>query len=369
MRKFLSSILTLAMATGLAACTPATSTTTAAGTTPTATTGAGTTAAGTTAAGTTTPATTAAGTTTAATTAAKKTKIGINQFMVHVALDAARQGFMDALKEKGYEEGKNIEVEYQNAQGEQPTALAISQAFVNSKKDLIFAIATPSAQAAYNATKDIPIIITAITDPVDAGIAKSFEKSETNVTGTSDGVPIGPQLDILSKVLPNAKTIGVIYNTSEANSILQVKLLKEGAAAKGLKVKEVGVSNLNDVPSVLPTALEEIDVLYTPTDNMIASAYSLIVKLATDKNIPVFCAEDAGVKAGGLMSAGLDYYQLGRETGAMAALIIEGAKPQDLPISTMKNPVIVINEENAAKLGITFPADILASAKKVTELR
>lgn len=297
------------------------------------------------------------------------TSIGINQFMVHAALDASRQGFLDALKEAGYEDGKNIKVEYKNAQGEQPTALAISQDFVNSKKDLIFAIATSSAQASYNATKEIPVIITAVTDPVDAGIAKSFEKSETNVTGTSDGVPIGPQLDILAKVLPQAKTIGVIYNTSEANSILQVKLLKEAAAGKGLTIREVGVTSLNDVSSVLPTALEEIDVLYTPTDNTVASAYSLIVKMANDQKVPVFCAEDAGVKAGGLISAGLDYYQLGKETGSMAVQLIQGKKPQELPISTMKNPLIVINEEAASTLGVTFPQEILENAKKVTDLK
>lgn len=289
--------------------------------------------------------------------------------MVHVALDASRQGFIDALKEAGYEDGKNIAIEYKNAQGEQPTALAISQDFVNSNKELIFAIATPSAQASYNATKKIPIIITAVTDPVDAGIAKSFEKSETNVTGTSDGVPIGPQLDILTRVLPNAKTVGVIYNTSEANSILQVKLLKEAAGAKGLSIREIGVTNLNDVNSVLPTALEEIDVLYTPTDNTVASAYSLVVKMANDQKVPVFCAEDAGVKAGGLISAGLDYYQLGKETGAMAVQLIKGKTPQELPISTMKKPVIVINEAAAKTLGVTFPQDILDTAKKATELK
>lgn len=297
------------------------------------------------------------------------TKIGINEFIVHPALDASRQGFIDAMKEAGYEDGKNIAVEYKNAQGDQATALAISKDFVNSKKDLIFAIATPSAQASYNATKEIPIIFTAVTDPVDAGIVKSFEKTETNVTGTSDGVPIGPQLDILTKVLPNAKTIGVIYNTSEANSILQVKQLKEAAAAKGLTVREVGVTNLNEVNSVLPNALSQIDVLYTPTDNTVASAYSLIVKLANDQKVPVFCAEDAGVKAGGLISAGLDYYQLGKETGAMAVQLIKGKKPQEMPVSTMKNPVIVINEDAAATLGITFPQDILSTAKKVKDLK
>ena len=291
--------------------------------------------------------------------------IGINQFVVHEALDASRQGFLDVLKENGYIEGENIEIDYKNAQGEQPTALTIAQDFSNSKKDLIFAIATPSAQASYNATKEIPIIITAVTDPVDAGIAESFEASGTNVTGTSDGVPIGPQLEVLKKVLPDAKTIGVIYNTSEANSIYQVEALKIEAEKQGFILKEVGITNLSDVNSVLPTALEGIDVLYTPTDNTVASAYAIIVKLATEQNVPVFCAEDAGVNVGGLISAGLDYYELGRETGFIAIEVLEGKNPKDLPISTMKNPVIVVNEDTALKLGITIPEDILAVAKLV----
>jgi putative tryptophan/tyrosine transport system substrate-binding protein len=291
--------------------------------------------------------------------------IGINQFVVHEALDASRQGFLDVLKENGYIEGENIEIDYKNAQGEQPTALTIAQDFSNSKKDLIFAIATPSAQASYNATKEIPIIITAVTDPVDAGIAESFEASGTNVTGTSDGVPIGPQLEVLKKVLPDAKTIGVIYNTSEANSIYQVEALKVEAEKQGFVLKEVGITSLSDVNSVLPTALEGIDVLYTPTDNTVASAYAIIVKLATEQNVPVFCAEDAGVNVGGLISAGLDYYELGRETGFIAIEVLEGKNPKDLPISTMKNPVIVVNEDTALKLGITIPEDILAVAKLV----
>ena len=293
------------------------------------------------------------------------TQIGINQYVVHEALDASRQGFLDVLKENGYVEGENIEIDYKNAQGEQPTALTISQDFVNAKKDLIFAIATASAQASYNATKDIPIVITAVTDPVDAGIAESFEASGTNVTGTSDGVPIGPQLDILKKVLPDAKTIGVIYNTSEANSIYQVEQLKAEATKQGFTVKEVGITNLSDVNSVLPTALEGIDVLYTPTDNTVASAYAIIVKLATEKNVPVFCAEDAGVNVGGLISAGLDYYELGRETGLIAIEILKGKTPKELPISTMKNPVIVVNKDAAEKLGITIPQEILDVAKVV----
>lgn len=295
------------------------------------------------------------------------TQIGINQYVVHEALDASRQGFLDVLKENGYVEGENIEVDYKNAQGEQPTALSIAQDFAAKKKDLIFAIATSSAQASYNATKDIPILITAVTDPVDAGIADSFENPGKNVTGTSDGVPIGPQLEILKKVLPDAKTIGVIYNTSEPNSTYQVNELKKEAAKMGFTVKEAGITALSDVNAVLPSVLKDVDVLYTPTDNMVASAYALIVKLANDEKVPVFCAEDAGVAVGGLISAGLDYYELGRETGLMAIEVLKGKAPKDLPISTMKNPVIVVNKKAAADLGITIPEEILSVAKVAGE--
>ncbi len=291
------------------------------------------------------------------------TTIGINQLIAHEALDASREGFLEVLQENGYKEGENLEIDYKNAQGEGPTALAIAQEFSEEKKDLILAIGTGSAQASYNANKEIPIIITAVTDPVDAGIAKSFESSETNVTGTSDGVPIEPQLELMKKIFPNLKTIGVIYTTAEPNSEYQVKKLREATKKMGLTLKEVGIDTLNDVGVVLPTLLENIEVLYTPTDNKVASAYALIVKLATDKNIPVFCAEDAGVNAGGLISAGLDYHTLGRETGQMAVEVLKGKAPKDLAIKTQQKPVIVVNADVAKAFGITIPQEVLQEAK------
>lgn len=291
------------------------------------------------------------------------TTIGINQLIAHEALDASREGFLEVLKENGYTEGENLEIDYKNAQGEGPTALAIAQEFAEEDKDLVFAIGTGSAQASYNANKEIPILITAVTDPVDAGIVESFESPQTNVTGTSDGVPIEPQLELMKKIFPELQTIGVIYTTAEPNSEYQVKKLREATAKLGLTLKEVGINTLNDVGSVLPSMLEEIEVLYTPTDNTVASAYALIVKLATDKDIPVFCAEDAGVNAGGLISAGLDYHTLGRETGEMAVEVLKGTAPKDIAVKTQQKPVIVVNAQVAKDFGITIPQEVLDEAK------
>jgi putative ABC transport system substrate-binding protein len=292
--------------------------------------------------------------------------IGVIQLVQHDALDAANKGFVDGLKEKGYEEGKNIKIEQQNAQGEQANAQTIAKQFADSKKDLIFAIATPAAQAAYNATKDIPIVFTAVTDPVKAEIAKDWKSSGTNVTGTSDKVPVDKQIELLKKLLPNAKTVGVIYNTSETNSVIQVNELKDAAQKQGLAVKEVGVTNVNEINQNLESALGQIDALYTPTDNTVASGYALVGKLCLDKNVPIIGAEEAVVTKGGLASIGIDYYKLGKEAGEKAAEVLDGKKPSDVEISTLSDMSFTINSDVAKKLNITIPSDIDANAKKVT---
>ncbi|QLY81768.1 ABC transporter substrate-binding protein [Clostridium intestinale] len=295
-----------------------------------------------------------------------KKKIGISQIVEHPALDSARKGFIDGLKEKGFEEGKNLEIDYQNAQGDIATTQTIAQGFVSNKKDLVLAIATPSAQSAYNATKDIPIVFTAVTDPVVAGIVKDVKSTGTNVTGTSDNVSIADQLKVLQKVLPNAKTIGVIYTTSEANSGVQVKALKEEAAKLGLQVKEAGAATSNDIDQSLNSILGSIDVLYTPTDNNVAAAYDLVGKRALEKNVPIFGAESAIVAKGGLITAGIDYYKLGKEAGYQAAEILNGKKPSEIPVGFQTDLQTTINTDVAKKLGITIPADIEKSAEKVT---
>lgn len=292
--------------------------------------------------------------------------IGIVQLVQHDALDASNKGFVDGLKEKGYEDGKNIKIEQQNAQGEQANAQTICKQFADSKKDLIFAIATPAAQAAYNATKDIPIIFTAVTDPVKAEIAKDWKSSGTNVTGTSDKVPVDKQIELLKKLIPNAKTVGVIYNTSETNSVIQADELKVAAEKQGLAVKEVGVTNVNEINQNLASALGQIDVLYTPTDNTVASGYALVGKLCLEKNIPIIGAEEAVVTKGGLASIGIDYYKLGKEAGEKAADVLSGKKPSEVEITTLSEMSFTINTDVAKKLNITIPSDIEANAKKVT---
>ena len=300
------------------------------------------------------------------TTSADVKNIGVVQLVQHDALDASNKGFVDGLKEKGYEDGKNIKIEQQNAQGEQANAQTICKQFVDEKKDLIFAIATPAAQAAYNSTKDIPIIFTAVTDPVKAEIAKDWKSSGTNVTGTSDKVPVDKQIELLKKLIPNAKTVGVIYNTSETNSVIQVDELKAAAEKQGLAVKEVGVTNVNEINQNLSSALGQIDVLYTPTDNTVASGYALVGKLCLEKNIPIIGAEEAIVTKGGLASIGIDYYKLGEEAGLKAADVLDGKKPSDVEITTLSEMSFTINTDVAKKLNITIPSDIEANAKKVT---
>lgn len=296
----------------------------------------------------------------------KTVKIGISQFVQHDALDAAREGFIEGLKEKGYEDEKNIEIDYKNSQGEIPNAQTIAQQFVSDKKDLILAIATPSAQAAYNTTKEIPIVFTAVTDPVIAEIAKTWKNSGTNATGVSDMVPVDKQLELLIKLMPNVKTIGVIYNTSEANSKVQVDELKKQASIVNLKVKEIGITNVNEINQNLTSAIGDIDVLYTPTDNTIASAYELVGNTCLKNNVPILGAEEAIVSKGGLCSIGIDYYKLGKETAYKAVEIIEGKKPSEVEITTLSDMEITINTDVAKKLNIKIPEDINTKAKKVT---
>lgn len=295
-----------------------------------------------------------------------KKKVGIIQLIQHDALDQANKGFIDGLAEKGYKDGENIEIEQQNASGKQDTAQQIAGQFVSAKKDLIFAIATPTAQACYNATKDIPIVFSAVTNPVNDGLAKEWKSSDCNTTGTSDMANIDEQLALLKEVLPNAKTLGVVYTTSETNSVNQVNELELLAAKYNLKIKKIGVANINEINQVLSNAMGDIDVLYAPTDNNVAASYELVAQIALKANKPVIGAEPAVVEKGGLLSKGIDYYELGKMAGYKAAEILDGKNPQDIEIETMKELAITVNTDVAKKLGITIPQNILDSAKKVT---
>ncbi|MGK0466956.1 ABC transporter substrate-binding protein [Clostridium sp.] len=295
----------------------------------------------------------------------KVIKIGITQIIEHPSLDLAREGFISALKSKGYEDGKNIKIDYQNAQGDMPTAQSIAQNFVSQKEDLIFAVATPTAQAAFNATKDIPILITAVTDPVNAGLAKYLENSGTNVTGTSDNVSIEKQFELLKKLVPSAKKVGILYNTSESNSEIQVENAKKISKNYGLEIITAGLTNVNEVQQSLNSIIGKIDVLYVPTDNVVVSAMPVIANACFKRNLPIIGSEKGAVSQGGLATMGINYTKLGFQTGLMAVDIIEGKKPSEIPITMLKDMQLFINEDAAKKLNIKIPQDLASKAEKV----
>lgn len=296
----------------------------------------------------------------------KVVKIGVTQIVEHPALDASRKGFIDALKSKGFEEGKNVEIDFQNAQGEPATAQTIAQNFVAKKKDLILAIATPSAQAAFNATKNIPILITAVTDPVKAGLVKTLDKPETNVTGTSDNVPIEKQFELLKQLVPDSKKVGILFNTSEANSEIQVEAAKKAAPSFGLEILTTGVTNVNEIPQALDTLLGKIDVLYVPTDNLVVSSMPIISSQCFKKNLPIIGSERGQVEAGALATTGIDYYKLGFQTGLSAVEVLNGKSPKDIPVTTLKDMQLVINTDAAKKLNINIPTELNSKAEKIT---
>ncbi|WP_300528717.1 ABC transporter substrate-binding protein [Peptacetobacter sp.] len=283
-------------------------------------------------------------------------KVGITQLVEHPALDQAKEGFVEGLKENGFVEGENLEIDFQNAQNDNPTSQTIASNFVNDKKDLIFAISTPSAQAALNATQDIPIVFTAVTDAVEAGLVKSNESSENNVTGTSDAIPVAKALELIKKFVPDVKTIGVVCNTSEINSKLQVDALREAAEKEGIKVVDKGATQANEVNQAVAAVAKEADVIFAPTDNLVASSMPIITKVATENNIPVIGSEEGHVENGALACNGISYKELGKKAGEMAAQILKGEKqPSEIPVTTLDETETIINKSTMETLGIKDP--------------
>ena len=348
MKKNLSKIMAAILGTTilLAGCAPAASSTTAAGTT----------AAG----------TTAAGTTAAAGPSETKKKIGVIQYVQHASLDDSNKGFVDGLAASGYKDGENVEIDQQNAQGDQANLKNISDRFVNNKVDLILAIATPAAQSAANTTKDIPILATAITDFVSAKLVKSNEKPETNVSGTTDLASIPSSLDALLKLVPNVKNLGIMYTSSEVNSEVQVKAAEEYLKTKGITTKVVTISTVNDIQEAAQSLVGKVDAIYVPTDNIISSSMPTLSKVTHENKIPVLVGAESMVEGGGVMSLAVDYYKIGYITGEMAAKVLKGeAKPQDMPIEAQKDYTLVINKGVAEDLGLTIPEDLAKTAKLV----
>lgn len=293
---------------------------------------------------------------------AKKTdqlSVGILQYVEHVALDASKDGFIAALKDKGYNDGAEITIDYQNAQGDAANVSTISDRFVSNKVDLVLAIATPAAQNIAGKTTDIPILGTAITDYEVARLVDSNEAPGGNVSGTTDMNPIKEQIDLLVKLVPNAKTVGVLYTSSEDNSILQAKIAKEAIEKLGLSYVEVTVSNSNDVQQATQSIVGQCDAIYIPTDNIFASAMPVVHGVTSQSKTPVICGESGMVNTGGLATLGINYYDLGYQTGLMAVKIFKGeAKTATMPIESAKGFDFAINGTVAAEIGIEIPADL-----------
>lgn len=278
-------------------------------------------------------------------------KIGILQYVQHPALDKANEGFVAALKEAGIE----VSIEQQNAGGEQSAAQTIANKLVNDKKDLILAIATPAAQAVAGVTSDIPVVITAVTDPAESGLVESNDAPGENVTGSSDLTPVAEQIELLAKMLPEAKNVGILYCTAEANSKMQAEMAMDALKAKGLTGVEYTVSSSNEIQTVVESMVGKVDAIYVPTDNVIAAGMTTVAMIATTEHkIPIIGAESAHVENGALATYGIDYFEVGKLAGEQAVEILNGKSPAEIPIAYLPKDrcKFTVNEEVAKELGI-----------------
>lgn len=286
--------------------------------------------------------------------------IGIVQLVEHDALDAANRGITDALKERGV----TMEIDRQNAQADQSNLRNIAQRFVSHNYPLIFAIATPAAQTVANATSTTPIVATAVTDFAVAKLVKDNAKPGTNVTGSSDMNPIAAQTELLLKLVPNAKTVGTIYNSSEINSQLQIDILRKELEKHGVALAEATISSVNDIQQAAQSLVGKVDVMYVPTDNVVASSMPTLYRVTQAAKLAVVAGEAGMVRSGATATVAVDYYNLGKIAGNMGADILEGkAKPQDMPIRYQTEFNVVLNEPIVKELGLTVPEDV---AKNVT---
>ena len=277
--------------------------------------------------------------------------VGVLQYVEHPSLSATRKGFIEELKEEGYVDGKNIKIDYQNAQGDQSNLQTISQSLIEDN-DLMLAIATPAAQSLSSLTKDKPILFTAVTDPVSAKLVKSMDNVGGNVTGTSDMSPINKQVELLKKVLPNTKKVGIMYTTSERNSEVQVEEAKKYFKEAGIETVIKGISSTNDIQDTAKSLMSQTEVIFIPTDNTIVSAINTLVDLSKETKVPVVGSDAGSVEKGVLFTYGTNYEALGRQTGKLAGRVLRGEKVKDVDAEYPKTLNVVVNHDMAKELGI-----------------
>lgn len=295
----------------------------------------------------------------------KKVKVGVLQLLSHPALDQIYKGLEDGLAKEGYTVGKNLQLDLQNAQGDQSNLVSMGQKLVSDNNDLLVGITTPATLSLSNATKDKPIIMAGITYPVEAGLIKSENNPGNNITGVSDRTPIKQQLEVMKQILPKMKKVGILYTASEDNSVKQAQEAEKLAKELGLEVKVSTVANTNDIQQVTETLAAETDAIFVPIDNTIASAMATVVKVTDVKKIPVFPSSDTMVADGGLLGIGVDQYKIGIETAKVIAKVLKGADTKTMPIVLANEGVIYLNEAKAKQLGIEIPKDIKDKAKVV----
>ncbi|HEM3698430.1 TPA: ABC transporter substrate-binding protein [Streptococcus suis] len=278
-------------------------------------------------------------------------KVGVLQYMEHESLTAAREGFVAELEANGYKEGEKLVLDYQNAQGDQANLQTISEQLIDGN-DIVLAIATPSAQSLATVSTETPIVFTAVTDPLSADLVESIEKPGGLLTGTSDQAPIGKQVELLGQAVPDAKTVGILYTTSERNSEVQVEQAKELLEKAGYKVVVKGITSTNEVQDATTSLMKDVDALFIPTDNTVASTMTMIGELSVEHKVPVIGGSTDMVDEGGLLTYGTNYEALGRQTAKMAIKIIEGANVSETAVEYPETVSLHVNEEMAQKLGI-----------------
>ena len=298
---------------------------------------------------------------------AEEKSVAVTAIVEHPALDSVRDGVQAALKEAGYEAGKNLKWQYQSAQGNTGTAAQIARKFVGDKPDAIVAIATPSAQAVVAATKSVPVVYSAVTDPVAAKLVANWEPSHTNVTGVSDLLALDKQMDLLKQVVPGAKRVGMVYNPGEANSVVVVKELEKLLPKLGMTLVEAAAPRSVDVSSAARSLIGKVDVIYTNTDNNVVSAYESLVKVGQDAKIPLIASDTDSVKRGAIAALGINYRDLGEQTGRIVVRILKGEKPGDIKSETSTKLELFVNPGAAEKQGVKLPEALIKSAAQVVQ--
>ncbi|QHI72399.1 ABC transporter substrate-binding protein [Aminipila terrae] len=293
--------------------------------------------------------------------------IGIVQIVEHPSLDTIRENIISQLKEEGFVDGKTVTIDYKNAQNDTNNLKTICQSFAANKYDLIIAIATPSAQAALGETTDIPIVFSAVTDPVGAKLVNSLEKPGGNITGTSDAVSAAKIMDLALQVTPNIKKIGAIYSTGEINSVSVINELKKYAKSKGIEVVDATIMNSSEIQQAAQSLVNKVDAVFSPIDNTVASAMPTIVDVLDKAKIPYYVAADSMVADGGLATDGVNYVELGKKTGSMAAKVLNGADTATMPVQIMSKTQIYINKKTADEIGVKIPAGILHKATDLSK--